>query len=980
MSTQSELLDTLFRLLEAATKLSENGKEKVVVYAQQADPVKILVDGLVVEAAGTPYDAEVAERVSNFVVARPGTSHDSSDGKPMPVDYRPVYTDIVAFLLEKLADALRGSISKETDAHSVLSVQQIAQVSRSFQFLSVIAVLSSLDEGSCLKQRSNLIKSWSPYDSVSTRIVSLDHFVGRLLGFLRMNIAPLTSKLLSEFLPDLIVAHEQTLKLGGGVHKDAMESLLRSKLPRKILFRELLSLSGGFGLRPTRQATSAPSNGAKWLQDALGKRLSRELAKANSLVYLFLAFDDLGGDAFWENSAAMHAVSAVLTAKSRIASTQSSATTALVSLFRQLVQLVLKEEWTTKLQLLFGIVVETLSRSAPEVVHLEFFEKFVGPFEVLVLKGASNEFNGSYGHWTRTLDDALFLLATWTKSLACSEELPLQRRFLKGEFLLNQIVQPRLEHFPESQWNVQPLVEKVVAVEADAHAPMRYPVCLGFASEIVTVEEAMSIKLNGIDQLLLSACVRAWHQQAVSDTEAHVSISRDEFRFVRASELQPCVERSAVLLRTLYVLSYLAESFAEKIFDFSTDSLLELLEIANELIDWNVSKFQRQATTDVIKLQDDDKATEYRSLQLAVSLVAGTIAAPNSQDETVIERLKTVLGTMRRFNQVVDGCGGKLHPEVIEARETCKTIVDLLRQAIGDIDEPRATSDGTASRSRSCEQQATLDDVLRELDDPLEPVRGHALVVLTRALRQRNSGFFTRGSEDFDEVFGKLVEHMKDEDTYVFLASINAMAELAFWKTEPYLERMVERFVDWSTQSTADADNDVLTARMMLRGKMGEAIAKVCKQLGDFSPVYYDRLSGAFFALTRDKEELIRASALGGYSDLILACRGKYFDRNIHEILLCISRLLTHDPSAVVRRSSIHLLRSILSSTGRAGTMFEVMAEPLRDITRQLRRLRDTDVDDVVQFHANAALSEVEAALRMALSPDTDTSTRKVRI
>lgn len=50
---------------------------------------------------------------------------------------------------------------------------------------------------------------------------------------------------------------------------------------------------------------------------------------------------------------------------------------------------------------------------------------------------------------------------------------------------------------------------------------------------------------------------------------------------MRASELQPCVERSAVLLRTLYVLSYLAESFAEKIFDFSTDSLLELLEIAN---------------------------------------------------------------------------------------------------------------------------------------------------------------------------------------------------------------------------------------------------------------------------------------------------------------------------------------------------------------------------------------------------------------
>lgn len=182
---------------------------------------------------------------------------------------------------------------------------------------------------------------------------------------------------------------------------------------------------------------------------------------------------------------------------------------------------------------------------------------------------------------------------------------------------------------------------------------------------------------------------------------------------------------------------------------------------------------------------------------------------------------------MCALNRFVAECPNKLHPAVADAAETCKTITDLLQQSLGLAEDSSPTSIRT-KESATREQKDTLESVLVDLDDPLEPVRGHAVIVLTRALRKREASFFPRGAADFEEIYTKLLGkcftscecfnvpilgQMKDTDTYVFLASINAMAELAFWKTEPYLERMIDLFLDWSSQTNANGGRPIQFAK-----------------------------------------------------------------------------------------------------------------------------------------------------------------------
>lgn len=71
---------------------------------------------------------------------------------------------------------------------------------------------------------------------------------------------------------------------------------------------------------------------------------------------------------------------------------------------------------------------------------------------------------------------------------------------------------------------------------------------------------------------------------------------------------------------------------------------------------------------------------------------------------------------------------------------------------------------------------------------------------------------------------------MNSTDSFIFLAAINALTELAFWKTDTYLIKLVELFIKWDENST---DKDLIYCC-----KIGEALAKLFKELGTFLNLY----------------------------------------------------------------------------------------------------------------------------------------------
>ena len=146
-------------------------------------------------------------------------------------------------------------------------------------------------------------------------------------------------------------------------------------------------------------------------------------------------------------------------------------------------------------------------------------------------------------------------------------------------------------------------------------------------------------------------------------------------------------------------------------------------------------------------------------------------------------------------------------------------------------------------------------------------------------------------------------------DSYVFLASINVLAELSYWKSDPFLQRLVDKFLTWVNNEDLK-DND-----LTLCCKIGEVLAKVFRQSGDFSTVYFDRFSNSLLQMTKAKDELMKSSGLSSLADLVIATRGRRYTMILNELLFMILQFLRAEESNLVRRSSIHLLRSLISSS-----------------------------------------------------------------
>jgi hypothetical protein len=138
----------------------------------------------------------------------------------------------------------------------------------------------------------------------------------------------------------------------------------------------------------------------------------------------------------------------------------------------------------------------------------------------------------------------------------------------------------------------------------------------------------------------------------------------------------------------------------------------------------------------------------------------------------------------------------------------------------------------------------------------------------------------------------------------VYLAAINALAELSSWHHKVCLPKMMFLLRNWNNEDGNDSDEEedggVKRAidnwdHIRCQVQIGEAIAKVVLSLGDLAPTYFDELSQFFLANVKHEDQTISASALSGLANLILACRGRYFAKIIHEVALHISLFKFND-------------------------------------------------------------------------------------
>ena len=71
-----------------------------------------------------------------------------------------------------------------------------------------------------------------------------------------------------------------------------------------------------------------------------------------------------------------------------------------------------------------------------------------------------------------------------------------------------------------------------------------------------------------------------------------------------------------------------------------------------------------------------------------------------------------------------------------------------------NIDTASVQTTDTATSSRKSKQHACLTEVLRDLDDPLEAIKGHALIEISRRIRTRDPEFLNQTEQLLPAILG----------------------------------------------------------------------------------------------------------------------------------------------------------------------------------------------------------------------------------
>lgn len=147
---------------------------------------------------------------------------------------------------------------------------------------------------------------------------------------------------------------------------------------------------------------------------------------------------------------------------------------------------------------------------------------------------------------------------------------------------------------------------------------------------------------------------------------------------------------------------------------------------------------------------------------------------------------------------------------------------------------------------------------LEQLSDPLLPVRGHALIELTRLVEARDA----EAVADASRVFGIFRENLEDEDTYLYLQSIAGLVACAWHDPNAAVDLLAREFAH------LDDRRHHSDRAVEIRTKIGEALVRVTRQLGELTPAFRNRLLNPFLSQMSHPDHLVRASCLSNLGEL----------------------------------------------------------------------------------------------------------------
>ncbi|XP_012232222.1 transport and Golgi organization protein 6 homolog isoform X2 [Linepithema humile] len=303
----------------------------------------------------------------------------------------------------------------------------------------------------------------------------------------------------------------------------------------------------------------------------------------------------------------------------------------------------------------------------------------------------------------------------------------------------------------------------------------------------------------------------------------------------------------------------------------------------------------------------------------------------------------------KEFSTFLQNCRASMPTQV-------KSLIDEVVSCIITHDPSTESQDSSGKKyyedlSTNPAVSSKFDEAMRDLSDPLLPVRAHGLITFTRLIENNDPSARARKAI----VLRLFQENLKHDDSFIYLASINGLCALAAAFPKEVIEALIPEYIDMPNRA-AGAEVTVET-----RIKLGEILVKTTRALGEMSVVHKNALVNGFLCTTRDADPLIRASSLSCLGELckVLSFR---LGNVLVEILYCITCIVKSDKAPECRRAAVLVATLLFRGLGR--DTLNSLGRDLVDLYRGLKELRDNDDDPVLRLHAQIALEEIDHTVR----------------
>ncbi|KAI6651478.1 hypothetical protein LOD99_5086 [Oopsacas minuta] len=291
---------------------------------------------------------------------------------------------------------------------------------------------------------------------------------------------------------------------------------------------------------------------------------------------------------------------------------------------------------------------------------------------------------------------------------------------------------------------------------------------------------------------------------------------------------------------------------------------------------------------------------------------------------------------------------------------------------------------GNEDMTESTDKGSNFSEALSHSLDPMLPIRANGIQQLSKLIYKRDEEALSKA----DQLFKLFKENLRSEDSYLYLAAISGIASLSYVRPREVLSDISAQFAAFTQQATAPLIEEISNDKpnykpthtntlnsVEFRIKLGEVLIRAARESGELFPHYGDVILRALLTGVRDRDPMVRASALSNLSECCVLL-GYSLSKCVEEVVSCMEHLIPSEQDATVRCAAILVISRILDKPQEQ--ILQIFGGGILRRSYQLLKLvHSSDPDLTTRTQAQSGIERLNRIMKQFLTPVTTGELRK---